>query len=196
MKVITKIIIIFIISNLLILQLPAQEFDLNKFSDPKKYGWESFEDRMEFRNHHYEKQQLLQLYEVRAKTIPSTMVKSAIFPGWGHYTIESYTKGHTFLTGGVVVLGAGIYFLSRSQDYYKQYKSATQIDIMNSNYDKAEQNHRTAIIFAAGYAVLWGFCLFDTAESTETYNANLWDNIVSKRFENISLSPTGFEVRF
>lgn len=196
MKVMTKIIILFIISNLMILQLPAQDFDLNKFSDPKKYGWDSFEDRMEFRDYHYERQKLLQLYELQSKSIPATMVKSAIFPGWGHYTISSYTKGHTFLTGGLVALGAGVYFLSRSQDYYKQYKNATQIDVMNNNYDKAQKHHRTSIVFAASYAVLWGFCIFDTSESAEAYNAKLWDNIVSKKFENVSLTPTGIEVRF
>ncbi|MFA7057439.1 MAG: hypothetical protein WC155_07775 [Candidatus Cloacimonadales bacterium] len=196
MKTITKVIILILISSLTVLQLPAQAFDLDKFSNPKKYGWESFEQRTEFRNDHIERQQLLQLYEVKVRSIPGTMAKSAIFPGWGHYTIESYNKGHAFLSGSVVVLGAGLYFYSRSQDYYKQYKNATQIDIINSNYDKAEQNHTTSLIFAATYAILWGFCLFDTAESTENYNANLWDNIVNKRFENISLSPNGIEVRF
>lgn len=178
------------------LQLTAQAFDLNKFSNPKKYGWTDYNDRAEYRENLFERQKLLQLYEIKAKSITYTMAKSAIFPGWGHYSIESYSKGHTFLTGGIIVAGAGLYFYSRSQDYYKRYKNASQVDVMNSNFDKAEQNYNTSMVFLVAYAILWSYNLYDSSESAERYNANLWDSIINKKFDNISLSPTGIEVRF
>jgi hypothetical protein len=196
MKFTTKTLALIISLMLVILQLPAQAFDLNKFSNPKKYGWENYQDRAEYRSALVERQELLQLYEIKAKSITSTMAKSAVFPGWGHYSIESYTKGHTFLTGGVILAGAGLYFYSRSQDYYKNYKNASQIDDINSNFDKAEENYNTSMIFLAAYAILWGFNLYDSSESTERYNANLWENLTNNRFENLSLTPGGIEVKF
>ncbi len=193
---INKIIISCISFLVLFTQLPAQAFDLNKFSNPKKYGWEDYQDRANYRKDLNTRKELLQLYEVKAKTISSTMAKSAVFPGWGHYSIESYSKGHTFLTSGILLAGAGLYFYSRSQDYYDNYKNASQIDVINSNFDKAEQNYNTAMIFLGTYLILWTYNLYDSAESTERYNANLWENLANNRFENISLTPTSFEVRF
>lgn len=193
---INKIIISCISFLVLFTQLPAQAFDLNKFSNPKKYGWEDYQDRAKYRKDLNTRKELLQLYEVKAKTISSTMAKSAVFPGWGHYSIESYSKGHTFLTSGILLAGAGLYFYSRSQDYYDNYKNASQIDVINSNFDKAEQNYNTAMIFLGTYLILWTYNLYDSAESTERYNANLWENLANNRFENISLTPTSFEVRF
>lgn len=192
----TKIGILVVSFMILYLQLPAQGFDLNKFSNPKKYGWDDYSDRAEYRQNLTERKELLQLYEIKTKSISTTMAKSAIFPGWGHYSIESYSKGHTFLTGGIILAGAGLYFYSRSQDYYKNYKNASQIDEINSNFDKAEQNYNTSLIFLTTYAILWGYNLYDSAESTERYNATLWDNLINNRYDNISLTPTGFEVRF
>ncbi len=196
MKISTKYFALIICLMITFLQLPAQGFDLNKFSNPKKYGWEDYSDRNEYRQDLIERQELLQLYEIKAKSISYTMAKSAIFPGWGHYSIESYSKGHTFLTGGVILAGAGLYFYSRSQDYYKNYKNASQIDVINSNYDKAEQNYNTSMIFLAAYAILWSYNLYDSSESTEKYNANLWEDLMNNRFDNISLTPGGLEVRF
>lgn len=193
---INKIIISCISFLVFFTQLPAQAFDLNKFSNPKKYGWEDYQDRANYRKELNTRKELLQLYEVKAKTISSTMAKSAVFPGWGHYSIESYSKGHTFLTSGILLAGAGLYFYSRSQDYYDNYKNASQIDVINSNFDKAEQNYNTAMIFLGTYLILWTYNLYDSAESTERYNANLWENLANNRFENISLTPTSFEVRF
>jgi len=196
MKKSIKTISLIICLIIIFIQLPAQGFDINKFSDPKKYGWDDYNDRAEYRKDLGERQELLQLYEIRTKSITYTMAKSAIFPGWGHYSIGAYSKGHTFLTGGVVLAGAGLYFYSRSQDYYKQYKNASQIDVINSNYDKAEQNYNTSMIFLAAYVILWGYNLYDSSESTERYNAELWNNLMNKRFDNVSLTPTGIEVRF
>jgi hypothetical protein len=196
MKISIKVVSLLICFLILFLQLPAQGFDLNKFSNPKKYGWEDYSDRADYREDLVERQELLQLYEIRAKSISYTMAKSAIFPGWGHYSIESYSKGHTFLTGGIIVAGAGLYFYSRSQDYYKQYKDASQIDIINSNFDKAEQNYNTSMIFLAAYMILWSYNLYDSSESTERYNSNLWNSLINKQFDNISLTPNGIEVKF
>ncbi len=196
MMKIKKIIILLMTFLLVMIKLPAETFDLNKFSNPKKYGWENYLDRAEYRKDLQNRKELLQLYEVKAKSITSTMAKSAIFPGWGHYTIESYSKGHTFLTGGIILAGAGLYFYSRSQDYYDNYKAANQIDVITSNYDKAEENYNYAMVFIGSYIILWAYNLYDSAESTERYNANLWDNLINNRFDNISLTPTSFEVRF
>lgn len=196
MRISTKIVTLTICFLIIFLQLPAQGFDINNFSNPKKYGWENYQDRAEYRKDLTSRQEMLQLYEIKTKSIAYTMAKSAIFPGWGHYGIEAYSKGHTFLTGGVIIAGAGLYFYSRSQDYYKQYKNATQIDEINDKFDKAEQNYNTSMIFLAAYLILWGYNLYDSSESTERYNAELWDGIMEKSFDNITLRPNGIEVRF
>ncbi|MBI9032661.1 hypothetical protein JEZ13_11760 [bacterium] len=196
MKISTKMVTLVLGLALIYIQLPGQGFDINRFSNPRKYGWENYQDRAEYRQDLTARQEMLQLYEIKTKSITYTMAKSAIFPGWGHYGIESYSKGHTFLTGGVVIAGAGLYFYSRSQDYYKQYKNATQINEINDKFDKAEQNYNTSMIFLGAYLILWGYNLYDSSESTERYNADLWDKILLKNFDNISLTPNSIEVRF
>ncbi|OQY40175.1 MAG: hypothetical protein B6226_00430 [Candidatus Cloacimonetes bacterium 4572_65] len=193
---IDKRLVIIMVMVILFLQLPAEGFDINKFSNPKKYGWDNYNDRLAFKKDLHDRQQMLQLYEVKSMSLAENMTKSVIFPGWGHYSIESYTKGHVFLTSELLLLGTGLYFYSRSQDYYDKYKVASQINIIDSNFDKAEQHYTTATIFLSVYALVWAYCLYDTSESTENYNTNVWNDLKDKYMKNVSLTPTGFEVRF
>ncbi len=189
-----------IISTFLILlfcfHLTAQGFNIEQFSNPKKYEWDDFQERNFYRQELKARRDMLQLYELKEKSLTENIAKTAIFPGWGHYSIESYNKGHVFLTSELILAGAGFYFITRSNDYYDKYKNATQINEINSNYDKASEHYTTASIFFVAYALVWLYSIYDIAESTENYNANLWDSLMHEHFNNVSIKPNGIEVRF
>jgi hypothetical protein len=174
-----------------------EEFDISKFSDPAKYGWKDLSERQAFRTDLLERQQLLQVYQIKAQPISRNLIKSAIVPGWGQFAVHDYTKGQVFLSLEVVLLGSSIYLLDQSMDKYAKYKDATQVDLIEQYYDDASSPFQYSMAILGLYSIVWLYNLMDTAKSTEAYNAKVWNNTVKEyKASRISVTPKGVEVRF
>ena len=181
----------------ILLPMLAQDFDIQTFSDPQKYGWEDFEDRFEAQHSMLERQKLLQIYRMQKLDPATNVAKSAIAPGWGHFSAQSYTKGQILLGAQVVLLGSAFYFYDQAMDKYDEYKHANQINAMNQAYNDALEPYRYAQAFFGLFCVVWGYTLWDTYMATEEYNANLWHTIFEEYNRGaVQLSPTGISVRF
>lgn len=190
-----------ILAILLILicgSLAAQsDFNINKFTDPEKYGWISWEDRMMYRSELYERQKLLQIYEIDAQSIPANLVKSAVFPGWGQFNTKAYTKGQVFLALEIGLIGSSLFFYSRAMDNYDKYQTATQIDEMNDAYHNAQGPYQYSLVFLSFATVVWAYNLFDVIQSTEAYNAQVWQKSMQTYYQKpVNISPTGIQIKF
>jgi hypothetical protein len=175
----------------------AEDFNINKFTDPQKYGWQSWEDRMQYRSELYERQKLLQIYEIEAQSISGNMLKSAVFPGWGQFNSRYYTKGQVFLAAEIALLGTSLFFYDRAMDKYDKYKTATQIDQMNEYYHQAQTPYQYSMVFLTFATVVWAYNLFDVVQSTEDYNAGVWEKTIKTYYEApVSLTPEGVQIRF
>ena len=189
--------ILIIIAFSLLANLFAQDFDLEKFSDPKKYGWEDFEERNQAKMDLQERQRLLQLYRMNRLTTAGNLAKSAIVPGWGHFSAKSYTKGQILLGLEVILFGSSLYFYDQAMENYDKYKNANQIDEMDQYYNDSLEPYRYAQAFLGLGIVVWIYTLWDTVNVTEEYNSNLWNDIIREyNRQNIIITPTGISVRF
>ncbi len=188
--------IIFFVACLFSILL-AQDFDLEKFSDPQKYGWKDFEERNLAKMDIQERQRLLQIYRMNRLTSAGSLAKSALIPGWGHFSAKSYTKGQILLGMEVVLLGSSLYFYDQAMDSYDKYKKADQIDDMNQHYNDALEPYRYSQAFLGLAVLVWIYTLYDTVNVTEDYNSNLWNDIIREyNKQNIIITPTGISVRF
>jgi len=179
------------------LSLSAQEFDIDKFSDPQKYGWDTFDQRFAAQDNLLQRQQLLQVYRMQRLDAATNVAKSAFAPGWGHFSAHSYTKGQVLLAAQVVLLGSSFYFYDQAMEKYDLYKKSTQIDEMNQAYNDALEPYRYAQAFFGLFVIVWGYTLWDTYQVTEEYNAHLWSDIIDEYNRGaVQITPTGVSVRF
>jgi hypothetical protein len=175
----------------------AEAFNIDKFSNPTRYGWMNYDERKEFRQDLYDRQKLLQVYEMKAQSIPGNMIKSALVPGWGHFSVRAYTKGQVFLGMEIVLLGSSIFLYDKAMKSYNQYKAATQIDAIETNYNDALLPYQYAIALMSLYGIVWVYNIYDTAQTTEDYNSGVWNKTVKDHpHGSVSLTPTGIEVKF
>jgi len=193
---IRSILILFLLSISLILTA-QQSFDINRFSDPTKYGWNDWYDRINYRNDLMERQKLLQLYENEAQLVSVNMVKSALIPGWGQYSTREYVKGHVFLGAEIVLIGLSAFYYDRAMFNYQKYLDASHILEIENYYSKAQADYRNTIVFGSIAALVWLINIYDVIQSTESYNADVWQRIYQDYYQSpVKLTPNGIEVRF
>lgn len=189
-----------LISLLLVLLslLSAQTgFDITAFSDTTKYGWADYPARKTWRDDLEQRQQLLQLYEMDAQTVPANMLKSAIIPGWGQFSAKQPVKGEVILGLEILSLGTSLFFYDKAMNYYRKYQTSTQVTEMEEMYKKAQSPFQYSMIFAGLGMVIWAYNLYDVVASTDNYNTAVWDGIMRKYSKSpVQLTPDGVQVNF
>ena len=190
-KIILLILIIFIKS------LSAEEFDIKKFSDPNKYGWDTYEKFLSAREDLQKRNNLLQIYETQKQKPLSNVIKSVIVPGWGHFSAKHSWKGQILLGLEIVLLGTSYLYYDQAMDIYDKYEKATYIGDIEKYYSAAKSPYNMSQVFLGLGIIVWAYNIYDTIVVTEKYNDALWEKII---FENqdtsISISPTGLSMRF
>jgi hypothetical protein len=177
--------------------LYSSDFDIKKFSDPEKYGWDSPEILFEARADLYNRQKLLQIYELKNQSITTNLIKSAFAPGWGHFSSGEYTKGQILLGLELIFLGTSYYYHDSAMEKYNKYKKATYITDINQFYEDANDSYFISQIFFSLGAIVWIYTIYDSINSTETYNDKVWNEIRQQHYsKGISINPTGFTWRF
>jgi hypothetical protein len=187
------IIILLLLSTLLV----AEEFDIEKFSNPSKYEWHNMKDRCEAREYLNSKQKILQIYELNKQPVIGNMIKSAFAPGWGHYSSHDYTKGHTFIASEIVLFGTSYYFYNRAMDDYHNYEDSHYIGDIKQLYLDANSNYKYSQLFFSLGAIVWIYTIYDSISATQEYNQNLWNDLTKElNSKKVLITPTGFTVRF
>ncbi len=177
--------------------LEASQVSTSNFADPYKYGWIDESTRLNARDDFFLRTMLLEDYYNQKQSPFSNALKSAIAPGWGHFSVESYTKGQILLGIQLSLLGSGIYFREKANIQYNKYEEATQIEDINRYYNNAITPHRQSNFLLSIFFVVWAYTIYDTVLETNDYNDSLWNNIyLNRRNMSISIYPTSIQVKF
>ncbi len=162
-----------------------------------KYGWNSaleWKRAREVLNHELT---IYQLYEEKRQSHFANSLKSLLTPGWGHFSVKSYTKGQVLLGIQIFLVGSSFYFYDKSMDMYDKYKKANQINDINQYYTDANDSYRTSQILLGFCAIVWAYTILDVVQATENYNRNLWEKLTFKyKNTEISFSPKGISINF
>jgi hypothetical protein len=192
-----KFILVFLLLFLIVVLAAQTQFDISTFADTTKYGWQDWRDRGDYRADLLDRQKLLQLYEMESNPIRRSIAKSMALPGWGQISSRSYTKGTIILGSELIVLGASLYFFDRSNYYYDKYMNATQIDDIENYYSEAVKPRQYSILLLSLGGIIWIYNIFDVIETTDAYNAMIWQDIVEKYgSQPVNIGPGGVQIRF
>ncbi|MCD4820069.1 MAG: hypothetical protein K8S23_15405 [Candidatus Cloacimonetes bacterium] len=188
----------YIIVFLLFIQvLCAQDFDEKKFSNINKYGWDNPEIHLEARENLFSRQKLLQIYQLNKKKPYTNVIKSAIMPGWGHFSAKNYIKGQILLATEIALFGTSLYYYDQASEYYDKYKKATNITDINNYYEKTRSPLRLSREFLSFGILIWIYTIYDTLIVTESYNRELWENLIIEYHDKkLKVTPTGISLRF
>ncbi len=163
------------------------KFDTEAFADTTKYGWMSYLDRNAYRIDLNNRRDLLQYYNANlANSIQTSLIKSAIMPGWGQFDNGFSTKGSIFLGTELLLAGASLYFYDRSVYYYNKYLDATQVEDIESYYNQAVSPRQYSMIFLGLGAIVWVYNIFDVIQSTEEHNAREWRKYLEDKSRSAS----------
>ena len=175
----------------------AQTFDIQAFADTTKYGWQNYIDRNASREDLIRRQNMLQLYELEAQPINTNIVKSALVPGWGQFSTGFNTKGTVILGAELVMMGTSLYFYDKAMYNYRLYKQATQVEDIERYYKDAQSPYQYTYILLGFASIVWVYNIFDVIQSTNDYNANLWDDIQKRQQSSpVQVGLNGIQVRF
>ena len=187
------IVIVLFFSTLLV----AEEFNIEKFSNPSKYNWENMEDRFKARESLDSRQKLLQIYELNKQKVVGNMIRSAIVPGWAHYKSHDYTKGHTFLASEIVLFGTSLYFYVQAMDDYHNYENSHYIGDIKQFYFDANSNYKYSQLFFSLSAIVWIYTIYNSISATQEYNQNYWNELSEKlHSQKVVITPTSITLRF
>lgn len=116
-----------------------------------------------------------------------------------HYSTSKNKRILRFVTLGLSAasFGTSFYLYNRSNYYYDQYLTATQIDEIQEYYSLAQTPRYYSLLFLALGVVIWGYNIYDVILTTDSYNAQVWQEILQKYAKRtVSLGPDGIRVRF
>ena len=177
--------------------LEAQEFDIRKFSDPQKYGWADETLRLDARDDLFIRNMLLEDYNKQAQSPLTNVIKTSFAPGWGHFSLGSYTKGQVLLGTQLGLLGTSLYLREKANIEYKKYKGATQIDAIHDYYESAIIPYRQSNLLLGLFVVVWGYTIYDVVLETHNYNDNIWNELTnSMTVGSLNITPISISYRF
>jgi len=175
----------------------AQKFDVEKFTDPKKYGWEDYDMQRLAREDLETRKQILKLYNDRKQNYSTNIMKSAILPGWGQMSAGRTMRGEIFLASEIILAGTGIYYYDKAMNYYDKYKKATYVEDIKKYYEDAKTPYTISQVVLVAGVVIWAINIFDTISVTAENNSGLWERTVSDYYEKkLTITPLGFTYRF
>ncbi|MDD5624964.1 MAG: DUF5683 domain-containing protein [Candidatus Cloacimonetes bacterium] len=192
-----KFILVFLLLFLIVVLAAQTQFDISTFADTTKYGWQDWRDRLRYREDLIHRQQLLQIYEMQSNALRPTVLKSIVVPGWGQLACKDNLKGSVILGTEVLSLGASLYFYDKSNYYYNKYMQATQIEQIEDYYDQAQDQRFYSILFMGLGGIIWAYNIFDVIQTTEDYNAQVWQEILEKYSQKtVTLTAGGIRLQF
>jgi len=196
LRIIPSLFLLLLSCSLLYSQGPSP---VQELSNPYKYNWHEESTRLDFRDSLTVSTSLLDDYDNLKQSSWTNALKSAVAPGWGHFSIGRNTKGQVFLISQIAILGTSLYYYERSMIHYRKYRNATNIDDINEHYDNAVEPYRRSNLFLGLFFVVWGYSIYDVMSETNRYNGELWNQIVEEeisRHSSIQITPTGISWRF
>ena len=119
-----------------------------------------------------------------------TMVRSAVFPGWGQFHSRNYFRGSLVLLGiGTSTLGAIMTHQTFKTEYNNYALTASNEpdnhDAVLASYDNANQHYKLRMFFIYTGVGIWVYSIIDSYVSANFYNATLQVKSIQEDVEHI-----------
>jgi hypothetical protein len=90
-----------------------------------------------------------------------SIVRSFLFPGWGHLYSGDITKGAIISSAALINLGAMIYFIIDANSKENKYLNATSEGIIKTSYDTYNRSYKTRNILIATMIGIYAYAQID-----------------------------------
>lgn len=91
----------------------------------------------------------------------NSIIRSFLFPGWGHIYTGDITKGIIITSAALINLGSMIYFITDANSKGKKYLSATNELNIKSTYDVYNKSYKTRNILIATMIGIYAYAQID-----------------------------------
>lgn len=126
------------------------------------------------------------------KSMKSAMIKSVLFPGWGHLYLNKKSHGVPLLIGSMLTLPPMIYYIFDCNQKEKTYLNETDHNLIQSKYDGYNQSYKIRNSFIAGFSMIWLYSQWDLfSESSNKQMITMQPN-----FSNDKQGHIRFTARF
>jgi hypothetical protein len=91
----------------------------------------------------------------------NSIIRSFLFPGWGHLYSGNQTKGVIILTAAAINLGSLIYYIVDVGAKEKKYLNATEENNITSSYDSYNRSYKTRNILITSLLFIYTYAQID-----------------------------------
>lgn len=91
----------------------------------------------------------------------NSIIRSFIFPGWGHLYSGNITKGAIISSAALINLGSLIYFIIDVNSKEKKYLTATNVNAIKSSYDTYNRSYKTRNILISSMILIYTYAQVD-----------------------------------
>lgn len=126
--------------------------------------------------------------------LKNSLVRSMIFPGWGHLYSGNLPKGLILSSAALASLSSFIYFLSDSKAKEKSYLNERDPFLISDKYDKYNSSNKMKYISLSAYALIWIYSQADILFfSDNLFKSEIKPEVKSTQPDMISF---GFSIPF
>jgi len=91
----------------------------------------------------------------------SSIVRSFLFPGWGHLYSGNQTKGAIISSAAIINLGAMIYSIMHTNALDKNYINESDETLISSRYNSYNQSYKIRNILISTFALIYTYAQVD-----------------------------------
>ena len=95
------------------------------------------------------------------KLYSETVIRSMVFPGWGHFYSGNRTKGWILSAANSVTLGSMLYFIYDTNRKESSYLNEIDPTLIEEKYSYFNKSYKIRNSLIAAYAVLWIYTQID-----------------------------------
>jgi hypothetical protein len=97
----------------------------------------------------------VRLYDQGGRKLPGAMVRSLLWPGWGHLYQQRRNTGIALAAANLALLGSSLYFAGDCRDKQHAYLSAAEESLIAGRYQSYNTAYKTRNALIASYALFW-----------------------------------------
>ena len=95
------------------------------------------------------------------KSMKSAMVKSMLFPGWGHINFDKKKSGILLISCTLSTLPLMVYYIFDTNKKEKDYLNETDFNEISNKYDDYNKSYKIRNGFITGYTLIWLYSQWD-----------------------------------
>ena len=108
-----------------------------------------------------EKEAEVSILQERFSKYKAGMLRSIIWPGWGHYQIDENAKARLLNLAGIATLAPGIYYAFSTESLEKDYLNETDQSKISKRYNDYNDAYHYRNYLLSAFAVIWLYSQYD-----------------------------------